>query len=289
LRIVFTIVSQQKQKEQNMTDKRNFVAITIVKDDSESFLKTLQSVSMQTVRPKHLVIDGSSDKQNQELIRQAAESRGSHYLYQRAAGIYAAMNFALINCHDDDMVVFLNSGDCFFNETTAQLIHTDLYEDSEAIFLYDCVFGSADGFIPSIQGANAQTVARGEALVCHQGVVASVKLMKSVGMFDQSYSISADHKLLLGMLKVSRPKIQKTTLAIIALGGVSDLNCSQLAIENSRARNETGLSLEPMIRDVLYTRYRIIRCKTKLLIRRITKFTGLPPNIAQKILHRSKR
>ena len=272
-----------------MADKRNLATITIVKDDTESFFKTLESVSMQTIRTNHLVIDGSSDKQNQELIRQAAESRGSHYLYQRAAGIYAAMNFALVNCHDDDMVVFLNSGDCFFNETTAQSINTDLQENTEEIFLYDCVFGAVNGFIPSIQDANAQTVARGKALVCHQGVVASVKLMKSVGMFDQSYSISADHKLLLGMLKISPPKIQKTTLAIIALGGVSDTKCSQLAIENSRARNETGLSLEPMIKDVLYTRYRIIRCKTKLLIRRITKFTGLPPNIAQKILHRSKR
>jgi hypothetical protein len=266
----------------------SLVTITIVKDDIEALSSTLQSISCQTVRAKHLVVDGSSNLQNQRIVKDLCEQLGSQYYFQKAAGIYSAMNFALEQCVDTDMVVFLNAGDSFFEATTTETIVKDIHDASKKLLLYNCVFGNADGFVPNIRNANAHSVAQGKAQVCHQGVVASVELIKSVGMFDTSYSISADHKLLLQMLKVTHPNIEKTTVAIISLGGVSDLNCTKLAKENSRARRETGLILQSNYKDIGYTFYRIVRCKAKLIFRRISSFVGLHPDFAQRLFHARK-
>lgn len=271
-----------------MSTPHSLVTITIVKDDIEAFISTLQSISYQTVQTKHLVVDGSSNLQNQMMVKELCEQHGSRYYFQKAAGIYSAMNFALEQCVDTNMVIFLNAGDSFFEATTAELIVTDIHDASKKLLLYNCVFGNADGFVPDIRNANAKTVAQGKAQVCHQGVVASVELIKSAGMFDTSYSISADHKLLLQMLKAVHPNIKNTTVAIISLGGISDLKCSKLAKENSRARRETELILQSKFKDFSYTYYRIVRCKAKLILRRISRFIGLHPDYAQRLLHGRK-
>jgi len=271
-----------------MKNISNLTTITIVKDDVGALLKTLKSVSVQVRSTKHLVVDGSSRLQNQNLIRAAAEEIGSQYIFQEARGIYSAMNFALEQCNDDEMVLFLNAGDYFAEEISTKKIVADIEVNENDIYLYNCFFGELDGFIPKIDGANAQSVAKGKALVCHQGVVASVGLIRRAGMFDETYAISADHKLLLRMLQLSQPKILETAITVVSLGGVSDLNCAKLAKENSRARHETGLSFESKFVDKSYTYYRIVRCKSKLVLRRVTKFIGLPNDVAQKIIHRRK-
>jgi len=264
----------------------NFTVITIVKDDVAAFVKTLQSVANQVTPIKHLVIDGSSRPENQDLIRSASDANGSQHIYQEAKGIYAAMNFGLALCSDDEMVLYLNAGDSFAAVNTTQMIINDLNINGSEIYLYSCIFGQLDGFIPKIEGASAKSVARGEALICHQGVIASASLIRRAGSFDETYAISADHKLLLGMLQLSSPKIFTTPIALVSLGGISDQNCTRLAIENSRARKETGTSFDSRIADKSYTYYRIARCKSKLIIRKLEKYLGLPTNFAQKIFHR---
>ena len=65
-----------------MNQTLRLVVVTIVKDDVESFSETLESVRIQSLRPKHVVIDGSSAVNNRELISLACREVGSTYLHQ---------------------------------------------------------------------------------------------------------------------------------------------------------------------------------------------------------------
>ena len=269
-----------------MNNTLRLVVVTIVKDDVESFNKTLESVRIQSLRPKHVVIDGSSAVGNRELISLTCREVGSTYVYQEAKGIYSAMNYGLSNCEDDDLVLFLNSGDCFADIDSVKQIDDDSFSSKNSFLIYPCVFGGRNGFVPPVRGATAKTVAMGKSSVCHQGVVASAGLMRRAGAFDESYAISADHKLLLQLLQLSQPLVGTTPLAVVALGGVSDTNCSKLIRENERARSETGMSSKSLVADKSFTLRRLLRCKLKLQLRTILRFLRIPETLPQRILHR---
>ena len=264
----------------------NLVVVTIVKDDCEAFLKTLESVIQQTQDMRHIVIDGSTKKENQEMIAIYCGRKGSIYVYQQARGIYAAMNFGLSMCHGDEMVLFLNAGDCFAKSTSAKQIEKDLALSSSKFLIYPCVFGEGRGFTPSIKAASAKTVSRGEALICHQGVIVSAELIRLAGSFDETYAVSADHKLILRLLQLSQPLLLAVPIAVVSLGGISDTNCGALVRENSRARAETGLSFDSELMDKFYTVKRLIRCKAKLVIRKLLKSFKIPSDLSQRIVHR---
>ncbi len=262
------------------------VVVTIVKDEVEGLNKTLESVCIQSLRPKHIVIDGSSTESNRELISLTCEKAGSTYLYQEARGIYSAMNHGLRTCDDEDLVLFLNAGDCFADVESVKQIDQDSQISGKSFLIYPCVFGDEHGFVPSIRGTTAKTVSMGKALVCHQGVVVSAGLIRSAGAFDESYAISADHKLLLQLLQLSQPLVGTAPLAIVALGGVSDINCSKLVRENERARYETGMSNNSLLIDKIFTLRRLLRCRLKIQLRLIFRFLKIPETLPQRVLHR---
>jgi hypothetical protein len=270
-----------------MNNRRKLVVITIVKDDFSAFLKTLESVYSQSHLVKHITVDGSVEIEVQNQISTTAAQLGSTYCHQKANGIYSAMNFGLSFCSENDMVLFLNAGDCFAAVDVVSKIDNDLLSTTNEVILYPCVFGEGRGFIPSIEGATAKSVANGKALICHQGFVASARLIRQAGTFDETYAVSADHKLILQLLQMTEPIIKSVPIAIVSLGGVSDTSCGVLARENSRARAETGLSLETKFQDKWYTTRRAYRCRAKLVIRKILKSFGVPVDFAQRIVHRS--
>jgi hypothetical protein len=270
-----------------MNNNRELIVITIVKDDFAAFLKTLESVNSQSHFVKHITVDGSVDIEVQNQIAATAAQLGSTYCHQKAKGIYSAMNFGLSFCLENNMVLFLNAGDCFASVDVVSQMNNDLLSTTNEVILYPCVFGDGRGFIPSIEGATAESVANGKALICHQGFVASARLIRQAGTFDETYSVSADHKLILQLLQMTEPIIKRVPIAIVSLGGVSDTSCEILARENSRARAETGLSLETTFQDKWYTMRRIYRCRAKLTIRKILKSIGVPIDFAQRIVHRS--
>ena len=271
-----------------MTRASSLVVVTIVKDDCDAFANTLESIRVQKQTLRHVVIDGSSDEENRQWIASLARDAGSEYNFQPANGIYSAMNRGLRECQDDEMLLFLNAGDCFAQADSAALVVSDISKNGSAFLIYPCVFGDSHGFIPSIKGATAESVARGKALVCHQGVVAMVGLIRRAGAFDETYSISADHKLLLSLLKMSDPYLSDIPLAVVSLGGISDTRCGALVRENSRARAETGLAFKSRKADQSYTFVRLARCRIKLLLRKTLKFFGLSGLTFQRLIHKKR-
>ena len=89
--------------------------ITINKNNCEGLQRTIDSVLSQTWHDfEWIVIDGDSTDGSKELI----EKYQKHFTYwcsEPDKGIYNAMNKG-ITASKGEYLIFMNSGDCFYNE-----------------------------------------------------------------------------------------------------------------------------------------------------------------------------
>lgn len=88
--------------------------ITINYNNKEGLIKTVNSVANQTWKEfEYIIIDGGSNDGSKEYI----ESQSQYFNYwvsEKDSGIYNAMNKGIINSNGE-YLLFLNSGDCLFN------------------------------------------------------------------------------------------------------------------------------------------------------------------------------
>jgi glycosyltransferase involved in cell wall biosynthesis len=89
--------------------------VTVNYNNREGLRKTIESVSAQLLDNfEYIVVDGGSDDGSKELIEAHSEVI-DHWVSERDSGIYNAMNKGVKAAHGE-YVLFLNSGDYFFNE-----------------------------------------------------------------------------------------------------------------------------------------------------------------------------
>lgn len=88
--------------------------ITINYNNREGLRKTIENVVNQTYTDfEFIVIDGGSTDGSVEVIKQYADKIG-HWVSEPDKGIYNAMNKGIVQAHGD-FLIFMNSGDCFYN------------------------------------------------------------------------------------------------------------------------------------------------------------------------------
>lgn len=115
--------------------------ITINYNNCEGLKKTIDSVLAQTCNDfEWIVIDGGSTDGSRELLEQHA-SHFDYWVSEPDKGIYNAMNKGIDHAQGD-YLLFLNSGDWFYNNTSLQRCFA---HDFNADVMYgDCVFHYAD-------------------------------------------------------------------------------------------------------------------------------------------------
>ena len=108
--------------------------ITINYNNLEGLQKTFESVFAQTFQDfEYIVIDGGSTDGSKEYIAENAD-KINYWVSEKDHGIYNAMNKG-IKIANSEFVIFLNSGDTFFNET---IVNRLLNVDNT----YDIVYGN---------------------------------------------------------------------------------------------------------------------------------------------------
>lgn len=115
--------------------------ITINYNNLDGLLKTIESVVPQTSKDfEWIVIDGGSMDGSRELI----EKYSDHFTYwvsEPDKGIYNAMNKGIDHAQGD-YILFLNSGDWFYNKTSLERCFAHGFEAD--VMYGDCVFHYAD-------------------------------------------------------------------------------------------------------------------------------------------------
>jgi putative colanic acid biosynthesis glycosyltransferase len=97
-----------------------FSIVTINRNNEKGLADTLESVKSQLFTDYELiVVDGGSTDGSLKCIDEYS-SVISKVIHQEGRGIYQAMNLGLVNCHGE-FVIFMNSGDSFYNELTLEI------------------------------------------------------------------------------------------------------------------------------------------------------------------------
>jgi glycosyltransferase involved in cell wall biosynthesis len=109
-----------------MSDNSTVISIiTVVFNDAEQLLKTIQSVAEQSYSHiQYIIVDGGSTDNSVDVIREH-ESFISQWISEKDEGLYDAMNKGL-KMATGDYVWFLNSGDEIYDSHTLENILKDI-------------------------------------------------------------------------------------------------------------------------------------------------------------------
>jgi hypothetical protein len=220
------------------------IVVTLVKDDLENFLRTLDSVSSQTVSPRHLVIDSSAFP-----IEISTERSSSNLVILRTppAGIYQGMNFALEwvleNVTSNPYIYFLNSGDVFYQSSSLERVlmyaeqmsvvygkYLVVDEETNSSLLIDPIHWKRWRQLFSIRP------------ISHQAIFIKKDVFGLYGTFDTSYKIGADWELILRISTEVEFKYVDVVISKFYLGGFSSQNRSTANDDLKRLRSAYGPS-----------------------------------------------
>ena len=105
---------------------RKLSIITINYNNLEGLKKTFESVFMQTYQDfEYIVIDGGSTDGSKEYIAENAD-KINYWVSEPDKGVYHAMNKGIVKA-SGEYLLFINSGDELFENSTIEKIISDLH------------------------------------------------------------------------------------------------------------------------------------------------------------------
>ncbi len=205
-----------------MSAKENYTisVITINYNDLEGLIKTVNSVVAQTFKNvEFILVDGASTDGSAEYVK----SNASHFTYwvsEPDSGIYNAMNKA-IKMATGDYLIFMNSGDYFYNQNV-------LSEIADSLFGADIIYGRS---IREHQNKKTEwpyifDVDKGDLYkysLHHQSMFFKRELFEKYGGYNEEYKIVADWEFCLRMYLQTESKFKRIDnfISVFNLDGVS--------------------------------------------------------------------
>lgn len=166
--------------------------ITINYNNLDGLKRTYNCVVTQSFTDyEWIVIDGGSTDGSREFI-EAHQDSFSHWVSEPDRGVYHAMNKGILQAHGE-YLSFMNSGDYYADsETLAEVFKNCNYAD----ILFGYVIGeqTKDIYFPEVMTNNIHWSKIINSTIPHQGSFIRRSLFEDIGLYDESYKISADRK-----------------------------------------------------------------------------------------------
>lgn len=165
--------------------------VTINFNNLQGLKETTDSVLSQTYEDKELiVIDGGSTDGSAEFINSHKGSY-SYSVSEKDKGIYNAMNKGVSHA-TGDYVIFMNSGDSFFNNDVLK----DVFEDKEVSsdVVYGCTLCRTEPGKAFLRRPHTLDVMQtyNISALCHQSTFIKCSLMKKIG-YDERFKLLGDY------------------------------------------------------------------------------------------------
>lgn len=162
--------------------------ITVVYNNVNGIKETIKSVISQSYKNiEFIVIDGNSSDGTIEVINNYSDNIDK-LISDPDKGIYDAMNKG-IDLASGDYIIFMNSGDVFFNNNVLSVIFHDR-EDSDVIYGNTCQdFGSYKRILKAARPSDNEPMP-----FCHQSVFVKSVILKKY-KFNLLYKICSDRDL----------------------------------------------------------------------------------------------
>lgn len=211
-----------------------FSIITVTLNAGESLGRTIESIRSQTNRDfEHIVKDGGSTDGSIEAFAKPCQGYEPRLLRRRDEGIYDAMNQAL-DLATGQYVVFMNAGDCLYDESTLAHVGRELSGDGGIDLLYgDYYYNPVGMVIRSPRRLGAFTLFRNT--LCHQACFINRAVLRRAGLFDTTLRVQADYDMLLRMVIRLEGKARHTPVPLCrALGGGFSAKHASVAAAEAR-------------------------------------------------------
>lgn len=195
--------------------------ITINYNDKEGLLKTIQSVRSQTWQEfEFLVIDGDSTDGGKEVLAQY-DGQIDYWISEPDSGVYNAMNKG-IRAATGDYVLFMNSGDLFYNN--------DVLKNAMALMTGDYGIYYGDVIVKKPHSERHKTYPDEltfsffyTGALCHQATFIKRQLFYDHFFYNEDYRIYSDGEFFIYTIcKIGVPyKHLDLTIAIYDFTGIS--------------------------------------------------------------------
>lgn len=166
--------------------------ITVNYNNLIGLKKTLDSVFNQTFSDyEYIIIDGGSIDGGKEYIQEHA-SKFVYWVCEKDGGVYEAMNKGIQQANGD-YLLFLNSGDCFFDSETLSKLFS--YPFDEDIVYGDVVWEKFDESDTQMHQRFPDKISFDyftKNSLPHQSSLIKKKLFDTVGLYDEKCRIAAD-------------------------------------------------------------------------------------------------
>lgn len=246
-----------------------FSIITINFNNSEGLRRTIESVVCQIYHDyEYIVIDGGSTDESVSVIKSFSE-RIDYWVSEKDNGIYHAMNKGVAQAHGD-FCIFMNSGDCFYNEEVLEHFADFKKEDDIVVGKLISNKTGQDLFTPPLQKISLYYLYSGT--VPHQSSFIRTELLR-LFPYDESLKIVSDWKFFVQAIIINDCSVRYVDdyVAVFDLEGISTSNPDNMWIE----KEQVLLSFFPprVIED--YKNMKASECLTQTLTPLLRQHYGI--------------
>jgi glycosyltransferase involved in cell wall biosynthesis len=164
--------------------------ITVNYNDKEGLKKTIKSVINQTWQDfEFIVIDGGSTDGGTQVIDEYKD-RIDYWVSEPDSGVYNAMNKGIILAQSE-FLIFMNSGDTFYNEKVLQEIENQLTENYD-IYYGDCYKVKTSSIRKKTYPEKLSFSFFYSSGLCHQTTFIRRNLFHTIFLYNEEYKIASD-------------------------------------------------------------------------------------------------
>ena len=198
----------------------------MVKNDLLGLQRTEASVRRQTLPLKWLVITPEDlSATHLYVCNLRAENLVTTFISDKGNGIYPAMNLAIQESSKNEWLWFLNAGDEFASENSAELVMKHIKKSQTRWLFGGNKLGSSEGKIlgenrpPKLFEPRNQLFSK--KYVSHQSVIFKNDFLQELGGFREQFKIAADWDLLVRASKIDTGKRIENIISVFYMGGLS--------------------------------------------------------------------
>lgn len=213
--------------------------VTICYNAEKSIGETMDSVVSQTYKDiEYIIVDGASQDKTLLYIQKYQQKYPFMKIVSEPdSGIYAAMNKG-IQMATGEYILFLNSGDRFYNETVlekasrqlrANIVYGDVVREFETEAIHESYRGKWYIFWLLLQGR----------MMSHQCIFTKTEVMKRYG-FDETYRICADYDFVVRAMK-HKESFQHINMVVSIVENVMGVSSNQENLDKMREEDDRSL------------------------------------------------
>lgn len=228
----------EERKDSNL--ENTVTVITVVKNNAEGLLNTIDSLRSQTLKGwKSIIVVGKSTDSTLETAQEFARKNSQiSVLIQENSGIYDAMNLGIVQSQSD-FLWFMNSGDTFMDSGSLKN-GVEMLSNSKVGFIVGGykVIGQPNLYKQNNSKLNALGFAFSRRGGCHQAMVFRKSSVMEGGLFDTKFRLAADYDLCLKIIKNSGAIKSREVLAQMEPNGRTDNSLVEMHQEKLVIRNQ---------------------------------------------------